>query len=50
MVSKPYICENDKTTKGWEFASVLGELNSVLGYQKLWSAICCLELGSAFFF
>ena len=56
MVSKPYVCENDETTKDTkagddeveECVSVLGELKSVLGYQKLWSALCYLELGSAF--
>ena len=39
MVSKPYVCENDETTKdtkagddeGEEFAKVLGELKPVLG-------------------
>ena len=39
MVSKPYVCENDETTKAGddeveECAWVLGELKSVLGYQK----------------
>ena len=51
MVSKPYVCENDETAKDTkagddeveECVSVLGELKSVLGYQKL-------ELGSAFYF
>ena len=49
MVSKPYVCENDETTKDTkagddeveECVSVLGELKSALGY---------LELGSAFYF
>ena len=58
MVSKPYVCENDLTTKDTkagddeveECVSVLGELKSVLGYQKLWSALCYLELESAFYF
>ena len=39
MVWKPYVCENDETTKAGEDkveerAWVLGELKSVLGYQK----------------
>ena len=39
MVSKLYVCENDETTKAGddeveECAWVLGELKSVLGYQK----------------
>ena len=39
MVLKPYVCENDETTKAGEDkveerAWVLGELKSVLGYQK----------------
>ena len=38
MVLKPYVCENDETTKAGEDkveerAWVLGELKSVLGYQ-----------------
>ena len=42
MVSKPYVCENDETTKDTkagedkvdECVWVLGERKSVLGYQK----------------
>jgi hypothetical protein len=39
MVSKPYVCENDETTKAGEDqvderAWVLGELKLVLGYQN----------------
>ena len=39
MVSKPYVCEDDETTKAGddeveERDWVLGELKSVLGYQK----------------
>jgi hypothetical protein len=38
VVSKPYVCENDETTKPGdeveELAWVLGELKAVLDYQK----------------
>ena len=57
-MSKPYDCENDETTKDTKAGDeevnkcvlFLGELKSVLGYQQIWSALCYLELGSAFYF
>ena len=53
MVSKPNVCENDKTTKTTktgddeveECAWVLEELKSVLGYQK---TLVSLKLWSVF--
>ena len=58
MVSKPYVCENDETTKDTKAGDnevekcvwVLGELKSVLGYQKTFPALCHLELGSVFYY